>query len=94
MDLWAAEREPVGVTDASSPADPDPGSAEVSLPQKKLSKAARAEPEVRLGVPEVAEAFGKSKSWVYKKSSRAAGPKGLPCIESLTASSNYSQLMG
>ena len=36
-------------------------------------------PETRLGVPEVAEALGRSKSWVYKASSRRAGPTGLPC---------------
>ena len=35
--------------------------------------------ETRLGVREVAETLARSKSWVYKKASRKAGPTGLPC---------------
>jgi len=35
--------------------------------------------ETRLGVRDVAEALSRSTSWVYKKASRAAGSRGLPC---------------
>ena len=34
--------------------------------------------ETRLSVPDVAEALGRSKSWVYKKANRQAGSTRLP----------------
>ena len=35
-------------------------------------------PQTRLGVPDVAEALGRPKSWVYRATAAARGPRRLP----------------